>query len=269
VIAPVADADILPAAVATWTAPAATATDDTDADISGDVTLVYSSADVGSAVTDLASARTHLGTVGNTVTVTYSVSDAATNAATDEVAVFTAIAAPVEVAPTPVIDYAALAAANAANLAAEAAKVAAAKAAAEKVIADKLASEKAAADKLIADAKAAAEAQVIAEAKAKADTEAAAVVAAVAKVAATNAIKKITLGKVSTKIALDLADKYYGDIVYIEVRTKTKTGFKTTIVDFFVVMKENGTLSVTTKKLSKGQTLRVRVGNQLLISKKL
>jgi hypothetical protein len=51
--------------------PTTTATDNVDGDISANITSTYSSSDAGSAVTDRASARTHLGTVGNTVTVTY------------------------------------------------------------------------------------------------------------------------------------------------------------------------------------------------------
>ena len=168
---------------------------------------------------------------------------------------------------TPTIDYAAIAAANAANLAADAAKVAAAKAAAEKVIADKLTSEKAAADKVIADAKAEAEAKVIAEAKAESVAEAAAVVATIQRIAAANTVKINYSSKQSTKLSLNLADKYYGDIVYVEVRTKTKSGFKITVVDSFVIMNEDGTISITTKKLLKGQTLRVRVGGKVLFSK--
>ena len=167
---------------------------------------------------------------------------------------------------TPTIDYAAIAAANAAS---ETAKVAAAKAAAQKVLEDKLAAEKAAADKVIADAKAEAEAKVIAEAKAKADAEAAAVVAAIEKKAAANTVKINNSSKGSTKLNMNLADKYYGDIVYIEVRTKTKTGFKTRVVDSFVVTNEDGSISVSVKKLLKGQTLRIRVGKAVLFSKAL
>jgi hypothetical protein len=89
---------------------------------------------------------------------------------------------------------------------------------------------------------------------------------AIGAAATITGITRANPGVVTTSQAHNLSA---GDIVYIEVRTKTKTGFKTTVVDSFVVMKENGTLSVTTKKLRKGQTLRVRVGNQLLISKKL
>jgi hypothetical protein len=76
-ISNVLNREILPADVATWTAPTTTATDNVDGDISANITSTYSSSDAGSAVTDRASARTHLGTVGNTVTVTYNVSDAA------------------------------------------------------------------------------------------------------------------------------------------------------------------------------------------------
>ena len=79
----VADANIVPGDVAAWTAPTATATDDVDGDISVNVTVAYSSTDAGATVTDLTSARAHLVTVGNTVTVTYSVSDAALNPAVE------------------------------------------------------------------------------------------------------------------------------------------------------------------------------------------
>ncbi|BAH46392.1 outer cell wall protein precursor [Brevibacillus brevis NBRC 100599] len=74
-----------------WEAPKATATDDVDGDISDKIAVTYSSEDAGSKVTDLASAQTHLGTAGNTVKVTYNVTDKAGNPATAVSATFTAI----------------------------------------------------------------------------------------------------------------------------------------------------------------------------------
>jgi len=90
VIAAVGDDDVEVADATTWTAPNTTANDNVDGDISGNIDVTYSSDDLGSNVTDLASARAHLGTANNTVKVTYSVSDAAGNAATDVTATFTA-----------------------------------------------------------------------------------------------------------------------------------------------------------------------------------
>ncbi|MGG4498590.1 hypothetical protein, partial [Brevibacillus reuszeri] len=91
VIDPVAGANVSVADAATWTAPTAVANDNVDGNISANVVVAYTSTDAGSNVTDLASARAHLATAGNTVKVTYTVSDAAGNAATPVTATFTAL----------------------------------------------------------------------------------------------------------------------------------------------------------------------------------
>ena len=91
VIDPVADADVLQNETSTWVAPSATATDNIDGDVSANIVITYSSADAGSNVTDLTSARQHLGIARNTVTVTYDVTDASGNAANPVSATFTSI----------------------------------------------------------------------------------------------------------------------------------------------------------------------------------
>ncbi|WNS75218.1 hypothetical protein RRV45_20465 [Bacillus sp. DTU_2020_1000418_1_SI_GHA_SEK_038] len=91
VIADVVGGDVAISDVATWIAPSTTASDNVDGDISGKIVVTYSSEDEGSNVTDLESARTHLGNVGNTVKVTYSVTDEAGNEAEEVSATFTSV----------------------------------------------------------------------------------------------------------------------------------------------------------------------------------
>lgn len=177
----------------------------------------------------------------------------------------------------PTIDFAAIAAAQAA------AKVAADKAAADKLLADKAAADakavadKLAADKLIADAKAASEALAAAAVKAAEEklaqdkavaAEQATVVAvrAAAAKAAANTVKLVS-SSTKTKISLDLADVYYGLIAYVQVVTKTKTGTRTTTLDYFVVDREDGKASISVKKLLKGQKLQVRIGKKIVFNK--
>ncbi|MBU8713633.1 hypothetical protein KM924_14075 [Brevibacillus parabrevis] len=89
VIAAVADANVPTATIPVWVAPPTTALDNVDGPIAN-VNVAYSSDDNGATVTDLVSARNHLAAVvGNTVKVTYTVSDAAGNAATPVTATFT------------------------------------------------------------------------------------------------------------------------------------------------------------------------------------
>ena len=84
-------ADVPTTSAATWTAPLATATDNSGEEITV-VILGYSTTDGdGTDVADLESARIHLETAGNTVTVTYSAEDSSGNDAT-ATAVFTAVA---------------------------------------------------------------------------------------------------------------------------------------------------------------------------------
>ncbi|MEL7119696.1 MAG: T9SS type A sorting domain-containing protein, partial [Bacteroidota bacterium] len=91
VISPVVNANVNVNEANSWMAPTTTATDNFYGDISSDIAISYSSADTGSNVIDLASARQHLGTVGNTVTATYNVTDASGNAATAVSATFTSV----------------------------------------------------------------------------------------------------------------------------------------------------------------------------------
>ena len=99
-IAPVitdpADANVTTTESATWTAPVPAVTDE---EVGLVAIATYSSADDGATVTDLTSARAHLAAlVGNKVTVTYNVTDAAGNPAASVTAVFTSVADP---APEP------------------------------------------------------------------------------------------------------------------------------------------------------------------------
>ncbi len=163
---------------------------------------------------------------------------------------------------------------SAADKAAADAKAAADKAAADaKAAADKLAAEKAAAEKAAADAKAAAEklsvekaaAEKFAQEQAEA-AEQAAIILAAAKKAASNSIKISSTSRL-TRISLDLADVYYGRIAYVQVVTKTKTGTRTTTLDYFVVDREDGKATISVKKLLKGQKLQVRIGKTLVFNK--
>ena len=87
--------DVTASAVATWT-PAtniASAVDDYDGDVSANVTFTYKQeTSGGTAIADLAGARTYLGTEGNAVYVTYDVDDSSSNSATQKTATFTAVA---------------------------------------------------------------------------------------------------------------------------------------------------------------------------------
>ena len=121
---------------------------------------------------------------------------------------------------------------------------------------------------MIADAKAAAEAAAKAAEEKAAEEVAAAVVAAAVKKAAANSVK-ISSSSKATKLTLDLADKYYGRIAYVQVVTKTKTGVKTTTLDYFVIDNEEGIANISVKKLAKGEKLQVRIGKTIVYSKSL
>jgi hypothetical protein len=68
---------------------------------------------------------------------------------------------------------------------------------------------------------------------------------------------------------VDLADKYYSIIAYVEVGTLVKGVMKYSVADYFVVDMVDGTATVLTKKLLSGQTVRVRVGKTVLVTKKI
>jgi hypothetical protein len=194
--------------------------------------------------------------------------------ATQAITVAAAVTPAPAPAPTlvPTVDWVAIERALAAEKAA-AEKLAADKLTAEKAAAEaKVAAEKLAAEKALAEAKAAAEAKALAEAQAaaeqKAAEEAAAVVAAAEKKAAASTVKLISSSK-STNIKLDLADRYYGRIAYVQLVTKTKTGVKTTTLDYFVIENEDGTADIKLKKLAKGQKLQVRIGKTIVFSRTL
>ena len=173
----------------------------------------------------------------------------------------------------PTVDYAAIAAAQAA------AKAAADKAAADKLLAEKAAADaKVAAEKLAAE-KVAADAKAVVEAAAKAAEEklaqekviateqaAVAAVRAAAEKAAANTVKIVPTAK-ATRISIDLADRYYGRVAYVQLVTKTKTGVRTTTLDYFVIDSEDGKTNISVGKLLKGQRLQVRIGKTIVFNK--
>ena len=150
-----------------------------------------------------------------------------------------------------------------ANEKAAADKLAAEKAAADAAAALKLADEKAAAETAAA-LKAAAAAEVLKaiEAEKVADAEAAIQAIAEAKAAANTG--KIKSTSKTTKITLNLADKYYGEIAFVELVAKVKGRTKITVLDYFVINNQNGTATSIVKKLTKGQRIQVRVGTKIV-----
>ena len=137
----------------------------------------------------------------------------------------------------------------------------------QKAAAAKAEADAAAKAKVEAAAKAAAEAA--AAAKASADKLAADQVAAVQrKAAAVVVVPAVT--KSGTKLALDLPDKYYGQIVtiYLGTTVKGKTTFKK--LDFFVLDKLDATATVTSKvKLAKDQIIQVKLGSLAIYTAKV
>ena len=132
-----------------------------------------------------------------------------------------------------------------------------------KAIAD--AAVKAAADKAAADAAAAAVKAAADKAEAEAKTaEAAAAVAAEAarveavRLAGLNTVTSIKTVKGKTSIALNLADKYYGYILELQLRTVVKGKARFTTIEYFAVERLNGVVTVSTRaKIAKGQQLRI------------
>jgi len=132
-----------------------------------------------------------------------------------------------------------------------------------KAIAD--AAVKAAADKAAADAAAAAvkAAADKAEAEVKAAEAAAAVAAEAARVEAVrlaglNTVTSIKTVKGKTSVALNLADKYYGYILELQLRTVVKGKVRFTTIEYFAVQRENGVVTVSTRaKIAKGQQMRI------------
>lgn len=57
---------------------------------------------------------------------------------------------------------------------------------------------------------------------------------------------------------------YYGQIAFVELVTKVKGRTKITVLDYFVINKENGTATSIVKKLAKGQRIQVRVGTKIV-----
>ena len=158
-------------------------------------------------------------------------------------------------------------------------KAAADKAAADKLLAEKAtadakaAAEKLAAEKKLADEKAAAEAaakaaeEKLAQEKVIAAEQAAVAAAkAAAAVAAANTVEIVPTAN-ATKISLDLADRYFGRVAYVELVTKTRTGLRTTTLDYFVVDREDGKATLSVRKLLKGQKIQVRIGKSIVFNK--
>jgi hypothetical protein len=132
-----------------------------------------------------------------------------------------------------------------------------------KAIADaaiKAAADKAAADAAAAEAKAAAD-KAEAEAKAKAAAEAVAAEAArveAVRLAGLNSVGNIKTVKGKTSISMNLADRYYGYILELQVRTVVKGKAKFTTIEYFAVERADGVVTVSTMaKLAKGQQLRI------------
>ena len=150
-----------------------------------------------------------------------------------------------------------------ANEKAAADKLAAEKAASDAAAALKLAGEKAAAEKAAAlKAEAEAEALRAIEAQKVAEAESALLAKEEAKAAANTG--KIKSTSKTTKITLDLADKYYGEIAFLELVAKVKGRTKITALDYFVINNENGTATSIVKKLAKGQRIQVRIGTKIV-----
>ncbi len=132
-----------------------------------------------------------------------------------------------------------------------------------KAVADaavKAAADKAAADAAAAEAKAAAD-KAEAEAKAKAAAEAIAAEAArveAVRLAGLNSVGNIKTVKGKTTISMNLADKYYGYILELQVRTVVKGKARFTTIEYFAVEREDGVVAVSTRaKIAKGQQMRI------------
>jgi hypothetical protein len=132
-----------------------------------------------------------------------------------------------------------------------------------KAIADaaaKAAADKAAADAAAAEAKATAD-KAEAEAKAKAAAEAIAAEAArveAVRLAGLSTVGNIKTVKGKTSISMNLANKYYGYILELQVRTVVKGKARFTTIEYFAVERENGVVTVSTRaKIAKGQQMRI------------
>ena len=91
VIEDVEDVKIELADVASWNTPSTTAEDNEDGDVTDEIVETYDKED-GSVLVDEAAARAYLGTIGNSVIVTYNVKDNAGNEADAVTAAFKSIA---------------------------------------------------------------------------------------------------------------------------------------------------------------------------------
>jgi hypothetical protein len=102
-----------------------------------------------------------------------------------------------------------------------------------------------------------------AEAEVKAAEAAAAVAAEAARVEAVrlaglNTVTSIKTVKGKTSVALNLADKYYGYILELQLRTVVKGKVRFTTIEYFAVQRENGVVTVSTMtKIAKGQQMRI------------
>ena len=141
--------------------------------------------------------------------------------------------------------------------------MAAEKAAADAAAALKLVEEKAAAERAAIEKALAAEEAAKAAEELKAAEAAEALAALAAAKAAKNSGKVSSTAK-STKITLDLADEYFGTIAFVELITKVKSKTKITVLDYFVISKQNGTATSNIKKLKKGQRIQVRIDKKIV-----
>jgi membrane protein involved in colicin uptake len=141
-----------------------------------------------------------------------------------------------------------------------------------KAIADDLvkAAEKAASEARAAVEKAAAE-KAAAEAKAKALAEeqaaAAAAIAEAARLAALSTVTSVKTVTGKTSIALNLADKYSGAIMELQVRTVVSGKVKFVRLASATITRADGVLTVGTKaKLVKGQQMRIVIAGKVVLS---
>ena len=117
---------------------------------------------------------------------------------------------------------------------------------------------KAAADKAAVDAAAAAAKAAADKAEAEAKTAAAAARVEAVRVAGLNTVTRIATVKGRTTFALNLADRYFGYILELQLRTVVKGKARFTTIEYFAVERENGVVTVSTRaKIAKGQQLRI------------
>jgi hypothetical protein len=119
-----------------------------------------------------------------------------------------------------------------------------------KAAADKAAAElKAAADKAAADLKAMVEAASVAAEASRVEA---------VRLAGLNTVIGIRTVKGKTSVALDLADRYFGYTLQLQLKTVVKGKARYATIRSFSVTSENGVVTVsTTAKIAPGQLMRI------------